>query len=259
MKLQSESERTRGWIPPLSMGRAVFIPLVAMVMVLGCASSETAKDATANLRPDGPDTLRSSTNLVTNHMARNQDGTINVVIEIPAGTSERWEVSQDGFVLVRESHGSQPQIINDLLPYPGNYGFIPRTLLDPEKGGDGGALDVMILGPAVARGTVVRARPIGVIRLVDRMEHDDKILAVAQGPALQEIHDMASLQAGYPGVIEILDLWWSHAYGQGADVKLLGTGSRAQANSVIDYAMKSWLEMRRKARQLADQESESEN
>ena len=94
------------------------------------------------------------------------------------------------------------------------------------------------------------------IRLVDRMEQDDKILAVAQGPALKEIHDMASLQAGYPGVIEILDLWWTHAYGQGTDVNLLGTGSRAQANSVIDFAMTSWLEMRRKARQAEEQNVE---
>ena len=256
MNTQSESSRAANGFPPIGFGKSLLSPLVIMLMVLGCASLETGRSASTELQPEGPDTLRSGNNLLTNHMARNEDGTINVVIEIPSGTSERWEVSEDGFALMRESPGPKTQIINDLLPYPGNYGFIPRTLLDPEKGGDGGALDVMILGPAVARGTVVRARPIGVIRLVDRMEQDDKILAVAQGPALKEIHDMASLQAGYPGVIEILDLWWTHAYGQGTDVNLLGTGSRAQANSVIDFAMQSWLEMRRKARQAEEQNVE---
>jgi len=182
-------------------------------------------------------------------MARNQDGTINVVIEIPAGTSEKWEVSSDGYSLVNKAKGDKPRVVN-YLPYPGNYGLIPRTLLDTKQGGDGGALDVMVLGPAVARGKIVRARPIGVIRLVDRMEQDDKVLAVTEGMTFQDTFDIDSLENQYPGVIEILDIWWTHAHGKGTDVTLMGTGSRAQANAVIDYAMNSWLNMRRETREI---------
>lgn len=226
------------------------IPIIGTVLCgLACASSQTGILSAESLRPDGPYELKSRTNLLTNYMARNQDGTINVVIEIPAGTSEKWEVSSDGYSLVHEFKGDKPRVVN-YLPYPGNYGLIPRTLLDADKGGDGGALDVMVLGPAVARGRVIRARPIGVIRLVDRMEQDDKVLAVTEGMTFQDTFDIDSLKDQYPGVIEILDIWWTHAHERGTDVSLMGTGSRAQANAVIDYAMESWLAMRRETREV---------
>jgi inorganic pyrophosphatase len=247
--MSANDHRTRGKRRKAKRASARhLIPIIGAVLCgLACASSQTGIHSADSLRPDGPYKLKSRTNLLTNHMARNQDGTVNVVIEIPAGTSEKWEVSQDGYSLVHEFKGDTPRVVN-YLPYPGNYGLIPRTLLDADKGGDGGALDVMVLGPAVARGQVIRARPIGVIRLVDRMEQDDKVLAVTEGMTFQDTFDIDSLKDQYPGVIEILDIWWTHAHGKGTDVSLMGTGSRAQANTVIDYAMKSWLAMRRENR-----------
>lgn len=256
MNAQSGRGNTADCKSPARFTKCMLSLLATALFSLACASSQTGTPSAGSLRPDGPYKLNSKTNLITNHLARNQDGSINVIIEIPAGTSAKWGVSSDGFSLVRELKGGEPLTIN-YLPYPGNYGFIPRTLLDTEKGGDGGALDVMVLGPAVARGKVVRARPIGVIRLVDRMEQDDKILAITEGITFQDIHDIDSLKSRYPGVIEILDIWWTHAYGKGTDVNLLGTGSRAQANSVIDYAMTSWLNMRRKNREIAEQDADS--
>jgi inorganic pyrophosphatase len=80
------------------------------------------------------------------------------------------------------------------------------------------------------------------------MEQDDKVLAVTEGMTFQDTFDIDSLKNQYPGVIEILDIWWTHAHGKGTDVSLMGTGSRAQANVVIDYAIKSWLTMRRETR-----------
>ena len=244
----------RNWIETFI--QALPCLLATAFLTLGCASSSTGWLSSPNLKPDGDHALQSRTNLLTNHMARNEDGTINVIIEIPAGTSQKWEVASDGLSLVREFKGGTPRTI-EYLPYPGNYGFIPRTLLDSQKGGDGGALDVMVLGPAVERGDLIRARPIGIIRLVDRMEQDDKILAVTEGTSFQDIHDIDALKSEFPGVIEILDTWWTHAYGQGTDVTILGTGSRAQANSVIDYAMNSWLSMRRESRRASESQADS--
>lgn len=214
--------------------------MVILLFILACASTPTKIPTSGGLQPDGPHSLKSKTNLLTHHSARNQDGTINVVIEVPAGTSEKWEVSPDGYALVRDFEKGQPRVV-DYLPYPGSYGLIPRTLLDTEKGGDGGALDVLVLGPAVPRGEVVRARPIGVIRLVDRLEQDDKVLAVMDGETLQRAYDIETLKTQYPGTVEILDIWWTNAHSKGENVSLLGTGSAAQANSVINYAMDSWL------------------
>jgi len=227
------------------------IALVPALLAFACASGGGGFPTAPGLSADGPYAFSSKRNLLTNHMARNEDGTINVVVEIPAGTSEKWEVNEDGTKLVRDFTGDEPRVI-DYLPYPGNYGLIPRTLLDADQGGDGGALDVMVLGPSVPRGSVVRARPIGIIRVVDRMEQDDKILAVVDGETLTQVYDIETLQSRYPGAAEIVVTWWSNAHGKRSKVSLMGTGSRGQANAVIDYAIESYKEHQRKERRAAD-------
>lgn len=228
--------------------------LAAAAIATACASQGGGTPVASGLGADGPYAYKSKQNLLTHYLPRNQDGTINVVVEIPAGTSEKWEVNEDGTRLVRDFTGDKPRVV-DYLPYPGNYGLIPRTLLGTDQGGDGGALDVMVIGPAVPRGQVVRAHAIGVIRVVDRMEQDDKVLAVMEGKTLLDVYDIESLQRRYPGVDEILALWWANAHGKRSKVNLLGTGSRGQANSVIDFAIESWKQDQRKAREARDSAS----
>ncbi len=233
-------------------GPAMRFPRIALLFALAlavaaqfaCAGSSTGVPLAPGLKAKDAHTYASKVNLLTNNMTRNQDGTINVVIEIPSGTSEKWEVSEDGDAIVRDFTGDKPRTI-DYLPYPGNYGFIPRTLLDETRGGDGGALDCLVLGPAVPRGTVVRARPIGVLRIVDRLAQDDKIIAVMEGPTLKDVYDVESLDERYPGVSEIVALWFSNAHGTKSKVSMLGTGSRGQANSVIEFAIESYKQARR--------------
>lgn len=223
---------------------------MAILGALGCAGGGGSEIA-SGYSADGPHAYKSKRNLLTNHLPRNQDGTINVVVEIPAGTSEKWEVNDDGTALVRDFTGDSPRVI-DYLPYPGNYGLIPRTLLATEKGGDGGALDVMVIGEAVPRGSVVRARPIGIVRVVDRMEQDDKILAVMDGDTLKDVYDIEGLNARYPGAADIISIWWSNAHGKRSEVNLMGTGSRGQANAVIDYAAEAWKDKKREERRAGD-------
>ena len=79
------------------------------------------------------------------------------------------------------------------LSYPGNYGMIPMTILPAEAGGDGDPLDVLLLGPSVARGSVVRAKVIGVLRSMDDGEQDDKILAIPNDSPLSGVSDMDEL------------------------------------------------------------------
>jgi inorganic pyrophosphatase len=227
--------------------RALPLAFVAACLATACASGGGTPVADG-LSADGPHRYSSKRNLLTNWLPRNQDGTVNVVIEIPAGTSEKWEVDDDGSALVRDFDGEKPRVI-DYLPYPGNYGLIPRTLLDEDSGGDGGAVDVLVIGPAVPRGTLVRARPIGIIRVVDQLEQDDKILAVdVRGETLRDVYDLETLDARYPGAISILTTWWAHAHGRQSQVSLLGTGSRGQANAVIDYAAEAWKEVDRESK-----------
>ena len=65
-------------------------------------------------------------------------------------------------------------VFNDDFYWPHNYGYIPQT-----RGGDGDQLDVFVLTRyPLAVGTIVHARPVGMIELLDRGEEDNKILAV---------------------------------------------------------------------------------
>lgn len=229
----------------------LLLALLPIILFVPACASTGGSDIAKGFKKKGDYRYESKRNLLTNHMARNSDGTINVVIEIPSGTSEKWEVSDDGKALVRDFTGENPRTI-DYLPYPGNYGMIPRTLLNTDQGGDGGALDVMVLGPAVARGTTVRAHPIGIIRIVDRMEQDDKILAVMRESTLKGVTDIESLDSRYPGASEIVRLWWSNAHGRRAKVSMMGTGSRGQANAVIDYGVESY---RKNSLRVAEEEA----
>ncbi|MEM9884595.1 MAG: inorganic diphosphatase [Bacteroidota bacterium] len=102
---------------------------------------------------------------------------IQAVIEIPAGTNDKIEynLARKGFEI--DSINGKARVIN-FLPYPGNYGFIPSTYVHPEQGGDGDALDVLVLSPSVPTGTVMNILPVAVLLLKDRGEIDSKIIAV---------------------------------------------------------------------------------
>jgi inorganic pyrophosphatase len=102
-------------------------------------------------------TLKVEKSFLTGHRPINPDGTVNVVGEIPSGTTAKWEVAKPSGELRWELEDGEPRVVG-YLGYPGNYGMLPRTLQSKATGGDGDPLDVIVLGPAVARGTVVRAR-----------------------------------------------------------------------------------------------------
>lgn len=177
----------------------------------------------------------------TNHLydaaAVNADRTIHVVIENPAGSDEKWEVRANG-ALVREQMPSGPVSI-PYLPWPVNGGMIPRTLLSAALGGDGEPVDVLVLGPALERGALVRAQPIGLLRMIDRLERDDKVLAVLPGGPMSDVRDVEELESRYPGVREILAHWYQHSRPGGA-IEVQGYGSRAAANRLIAEGVRAF-------------------
>jgi len=162
--------------------------------------------------------------------AVNPDFTIHAVIENPAGTNEKWEVRADGR-LVRDFADGEPIVIQH-LPWPVNGGMIPRTLLSAELGGDGEPVDVLVLGPAVPRGSLVRARPIGLFRMLDKLERDDKVVAVMEGTPLATVTNIRELDERFPGATTILETWYQNSGGEGM-FELQGFGSRAAANRLI--------------------------
>jgi inorganic pyrophosphatase len=158
-------------------------------------------------------TIVGGKSLYDGNPARNEDGTVNVIVEIPAGTNAKWEVNKEG-KLFWEVRDGAPRIVN-FLPYPGNYGMIPNTLSPKDRGGDGDGLDVLILGPALPRGTVARVHLIGVMKFLDKGEQDDKILAVMKDTPLGQIRSLKELNESFPGVAEIVHLWFTKYKGPG--------------------------------------------
>lgn len=144
--------------------------------------------------------------------AFSKEGVITAIIEIPAGTclKTEYDPTHRKFTQERLPDGKLRSI--HFLPYPGNYGFIPSTEMNSDKGGDGDALDVLVLAEAIQRGKVVRAVPIALLKLVDNGELDYKIIAIPEDPELRIIScaTLACVQENYPAALTIIELWFSH-------------------------------------------------
>jgi inorganic pyrophosphatase len=100
--------------------------------------------------------------------AQPKSGILNVLIEIPAGSKNKYEFDKDlnAFALDRVLYSS--------VQYPYDYGFVPNTLAD-----DGDPLDGMvIMDQPTFPGCVIPARPIGMLIMIDGGDRDEKILCV---------------------------------------------------------------------------------
>lgn len=182
-------------------------------------------------------TVRSGTDFLRDFAATTVAGLAHAVIEIPAGTDEKWEVKADG-VLRWDIKDGKPRHVR-YLGYPCNYGMIPRTLLGKELGGDGDPLDVLVLGAALPRGTVVPVRVIGLIRLVDAGDKDDKLIAVAADSALVKAETIADLDGLFPGITSILRTWFENYKGKDA-LKCAGFGAKTEADALLAAGIASF-------------------
>lgn len=106
------------------------------------------------------------------------------VIEVPKGSKNKYELDKEsGLIRV-------DRVLFSSIHYPANYGFIPRTYCD-----DNDPLDVLVLGqePVVPL-TIMLARPIGVMKMRDDGEADDKIIAVhANDPEYRHYKSISEL------------------------------------------------------------------
>ena len=105
------------------------------------------------------------------------NGNVNAIVEIPAGTNLKIEYNKKEERFEPDRRNGEDRRIN-FLPYLGNYGFIPSTYSNPNMGGDGDGLDILVLAESTATGTVMETIPIAILKLVDNGEIDSKIIAV---------------------------------------------------------------------------------
>lgn len=214
---------------------ALFAPMAQAESLGGLAWSETTPFSVAMTKQD--DFTIVGTEELMALKAMNDDGTIKAIIEIPSGTSAKWEVSKDNPKAVYwELKNDKPRVIN-YLGYPANYGSIPGTALPKELGGDGDPLDVIVLGQAVPRGTVADVRVIGVLKMLDGGEQDDKLIAVlAKDSPFAHIESMTQLDAEFAGVSQIIDLWFASYKGPDGGMEGKGFENADAARAVLEAA-----------------------
>ncbi|MDP3928795.1 MAG: inorganic diphosphatase [Bacteroidota bacterium] len=109
---------------------------------------------------------------------------VNGIVEIPKGTRAKYELDKSSGLIKLD------RVLFSSVYYPANYGFIPQSYCD-----DKDPLDILILSQIeLVPMCIVSAKVIGVMRMLDNGEADDKIIAVAAGdPSVSHINDITEL------------------------------------------------------------------
>ena len=215
---------------------------IAFLLTFACPRSfaeQIVSVEAAELHAVNAYTLSGGTHLHRHYPATDRSGNVHAVIEIPTGTNAKWEVDKDTGELIWEFKNGSPRVVS-YLAYPGNYGMIPGTLLSKEEGGDGDPLDILVLGPAASRGSVLKTRVIGVLRMLDDGEQDDKLIAVpVAGSPLSSVSDLQALDQNFPGITKILEIWFSNYKGPG-EIESLGYDSKEEAEAILADSVASF-------------------
>ena len=158
-------------------------------------------------------------------VGKNAPSDINVVIEIPQGSSVKYEIDKElGAVFV-------DRFLFTSMAYPAAYGFIPGTLAE-----DGDPADALVLTPyPVVPGAVIRARPIGMLNMEDEAGRDTKLICVPHDKIHTQYADITEV-AQFPEITRKAIAHFFETYKDlepGKWVKVAGWGDRADAEAEI--------------------------
>ena len=117
-------------------------------------------------------------------IGKNAPEEVTGIIEISKGSRAKYELDKESGMLRLD------RVLYSSFYYPANYGFIPQTYCD-----DKDPLDILVISQIEMQPLcLVQAKVIGVMRMVDSGEADDKIIAVASGdPSVNHINDTSEL------------------------------------------------------------------
>lgn len=156
---------------------------------------------------------------------------MNVVIEIPKGSKNKYEIDKDSGIIKLD------RVMHSAQDYPFDYGFVPQTLWD-----DGDALDVVLLTThPLASGILVEARPIGIMHMIDGGEADEKIIAVPVGdPRFAEMKDIKD--ANQHVLKEIAHFFGTYKQIQKKEVEIGEFEGREAAEAAFERAVQLYQE-----------------
>lgn len=156
---------------------------------------------------------------------------VNAVIEIPSGTSNKIEYDKELGIFRLD------RVLHSPMYYPGDYGFLPRTL-----GDDGDPLDVitLVMQPTFS-GCMMAVRPIGFLRMIDEGKSDEKILAVPSGEP--EYACVTSYEDIAPHRLRLIQHFFeTYKQLEGKHTSSSGWGNVEEARRVIEIGAKRFTD-----------------
>jgi inorganic pyrophosphatase len=159
----------------------------------------------------------------------------NSIIEIPFGSSVKYELDKDSGLIKLD------RVLYSAVYYPANYGFIPQTLAE-----DDDPLDVLVLcQEAVVPLTMIYARTIGLMTMIDSGKKDHKIVAVAtKDPEFNSYTEAAQMPPHR--MLMLRRFFQDYKLLEGKAVEVNEIQPAAEAYPVISDALHRYSEQRRK-------------
>lgn len=154
---------------------------------------------------------------------------VNVVIEIPAGSRNKYEYDEELHVIKLD------RVAYSAMAHPYDYGFIPETRCE-----DGDHLDAFVLlDHSVFPGCLVAARPVGLLRMIDDGDRDEKLICVpADDVRYKHITDLDQLSPHLPK--EIQHFYEHYKDLQNKKTEIIGWDNAEAARAMVVEAQKAY-------------------
>lgn len=153
-------------------------------------------------------------------------GLVHVLVEIPAGSTNKYEYNAKAGVMVLD------RVLYSSVRYPFDYGFVPNTLAE-----DGAPLDAMVImdEPTFA-GCLLTARPIGILDMIDNGAHDGKLLCVPT--ADRRLDGVSSVRQIAPNQLEdVAEFFRTYKNMEGRPVTITGWLDAAEVPALLEQCI----------------------
>jgi inorganic pyrophosphatase len=163
---------------------------------------------------------------------------VNAIVEIPKGRRSKFEVDTETGLIRLDRY------LYSSSHYPGDYGFIPQTLAE-----DGDNLDILVMvNEPTFSGCLIQARVIGLFRMLDRGQHDYKILSVPNSdPLFAEFQDLEDVPKHY--LREVEHFFASYKLLEGVTTVVEGWDNAAAASTEVHDSVDRYMgELARRAK-----------
>lgn len=161
----------------------------------------------------------------------NAPAVVNGIIEISKGSRVKYELDKETGLLKLD------RVLRSAVFYPANYGFIPKTYCD-----DGDPLDILILtNETIIPMTLVSAKIIGCMKMIDGGEGDDKLIAVLEDDYMyNHYNDISEMPEN--AIKEIKQFFSEYKALENKKVEITGFVGAEEARAIMSQAMVDYTE-----------------